>query len=80
MIIIQVSQALNNDLLSSSSIEDNREHQLYRRYSSQVAKMLKQILQRGEMQFEPSRFHKFLGRLNRRKTIDQMKNPLMNYF
>ncbi|CAF2382390.1 unnamed protein product [Rotaria sp. Silwood2] len=80
MIIIQAAQALNNDLLSSSSIEDNHEHQLYRRYSSQVAKMLKQILQRGEMQVEPYRFHKFLGRLNRRKTIDHMKNPIMNYF
>ncbi|CAF0868553.1 unnamed protein product [Rotaria sordida] len=81
MIIIQVSQALKNDLLSpSSSIEDNHEHQLYRRYSNQVAKMLQQMLQRGEMQVEPYRLHKFLGRPHRRKTIDQMKNPIMNYF
>jgi len=76
MIIIQVSQALNDDL-SSSSIEDNTEQQLYRRNSKKVAQMLQQILQRGEMQVEPYRIHKFLGRLNRRKT-DHMKSSMIN--
>lgn len=41
--------------------------------------MLQQILQRGEMQVEPYRIHKFLGRLNRRRTNDQMTIPLPNF-
>jgi hypothetical protein len=36
--------------------------------------MLQRILQRGEMQVEPYRIHKFLGRLNRRKTTDHVKD------
>jgi hypothetical protein len=31
--------------------------------------MLQQILQRGEMQVEPYRIHKFLGRLHRRREM-----------
>ncbi len=42
--------------------------------------MLQQILQRGEMQVEPYRIHKFLGRLNRRRTNDQKKNAMNNVF
>jgi hypothetical protein len=42
--------------------------------------MLQQILQRGEMQVEPYRIHKFLGRLNRRRTNDQIKNAMNNVF
>ncbi|CAF1464123.1 unnamed protein product [Rotaria magnacalcarata] len=80
VVIIQVSQALHDDLLSSSSLEENHEHQLYRRSSKQVAKMLELMLQRGEMQVEPYHIHRFIGRVNRRKTIDQMKNSMMNYF
>ena len=41
--------------------------------------MLQQILQRGEMQVAPHRIHKFLGRLNRRKTMDHAKNSIINY-
>ncbi|CAF3319682.1 unnamed protein product [Rotaria socialis] len=80
MVIIQVSQALNDDLLSSSSLEENHEHQLYRRSSKKVAKMLQLMLQRGEMQVEPYRIHRFLDRINRRKSIDQMKNSMLDYF
>ncbi|CAF1596227.1 unnamed protein product [Adineta ricciae] len=78
MIIIQVSQALDADL--SSSVEDSDEHELSRRNSKKVAHMLEQILRRGEMQVEPYRIHKFLGRLNRRKTNDQLKNAVLQQF
>ncbi|CAF0770558.1 unnamed protein product [Adineta steineri] len=76
MIIIEVSQAINADLSSSSSssIEDDQEHQLYRRNSKKVAQMLEQILRRGEMQVHPNRIQHFLGRLNRRKTNDHIKD------
>jgi hypothetical protein len=30
------------------------------------------------VQIEPYRIHKFLGRLNRRKTIDHTKNSIIN--
>lgn len=72
-VFVQVSEALNDDL-SSSSIEDNTEQQIERRSSKKVAQMLQRILQRGEMQVEPYRIHKFLGRLNRRKTTDHVKD------
>lgn len=62
---------MNEDF--SSSIDDNTEHEFDRRNSKKVAQMLQQILQRGEMQVEPYRIHKFLGKLNRR-TYDQIKN------
>lgn len=73
--LLQVSQALDADL--SSSVEDSDEHELSRRNSKKVAQMLEQILRRGEMQVEPYRIHKFLGRLNRRKTNDQLKNAVL---
>ncbi len=41
--------------------------------------MLEQILRRGEMQVQPHRIHKFLGRLNRRRTNDQIKKSNINY-
>ena len=69
---------MNED--KSSSIDDNNEHQLERRNSRKVAQMLQQILQRGEMQVEPYRIHKFLGRLNRRRTNDQLKQVEMENF
>ncbi|UJR35226.1 hypothetical protein I4U23_027991 [Adineta vaga] len=81
MVIIQVSQALDAELLSSSSsVEDSNDHQLDRRNSKKVAQMLEQILRRGEMQVEPYRIQKFLGRLNRRKTNDQMKSSIIHHF
>ena len=52
-------------------MEDDDQHELFRRNSKKVAQMLQQMLQRGEMQVEPYRIHKFLGRLNRRKIFDQ---------
>lgn len=79
MVIIQVCQSLDDN--SYSSTEDLSEHQFERRNSRKVAQMLQQILQRGEMQVEPYRIHKFLGRLNRRRTNnDQMTIiPLPNF-
>ena len=70
MFIIEVCQSIDDSSLSST--EDLSEHQFERRNSRKVAQMLQQILQRGEMQVEPYRIHKFLGRLNRRRTNDQM--------
>jgi hypothetical protein len=35
--------------------------------------MFQQMLQRGEMQVEPYRIHKFLGRIHRRKSNEQAK-------
>ncbi|CAF0830070.1 unnamed protein product [Rotaria sp. Silwood1] len=69
MIIIEFTQAINDDLLSSS-IDDNNDHPLYRRNSKKVAQMLQQMLQRGEMQVQPSRIHEFLHRLHRREAND----------
>ena len=59
-------------------MEDDNAHPLERRSSRKVAQMLQQILQRGEMQVEPYRIHKFLGRLNRRRINDQLKHMGMN--
>lgn len=73
----QVSASFNDNPFSS--YEDLAEHQIERRNSRKVAQMLQQILQRGEMQVEPYRIHKFLGRLNRRRTNDQMTIPLPNF-
>ncbi|CAF1146886.1 unnamed protein product [Adineta steineri] len=69
MVIIQLTQALSDDVFVSSS-EDNTNHQLDRRSSKKVAQMLQQILQRGEMQVQPQRIHAFLNQLHRRETND----------
>ncbi|CAF3205754.1 unnamed protein product [Rotaria socialis] len=69
MIIIEISQAINDDLFLSS-LEDNNYHPLQRRSSKKVAQMLQQILQRGEMQVQPYRIHEFLHRLHRREAND----------
>ncbi|CAF2376623.1 unnamed protein product [Rotaria sp. Silwood2] len=69
MIVIEFTQAINDDLLSSS-IEDTNDHPLYRRNSKKVAQMLQQMLQRGEMQVQPYRIHEFLHRLHRRQAND----------
>lgn len=37
------------------------------------------MLQRGEMQVEPYHIQRFLGRMNRRKSIDQMKNSMTTH-
>lgn len=63
----------------SQATEESNEHQLERRSSRKVAQMLQQMLQRGEMQVEPYRIHKFLGRLNRRRTSVHMKKAVENY-
>jgi len=70
MIIIQLSQASDDDSFSSP-IEDNNnnDHPLVRRNSKKVAQMLQQILQRGEMQVEPYRIQEFLHRLHRQEII-----------
>lgn len=60
--------------------EENTEHDLSRRNSKKVAQMLQQMLQRGEMQVEPYRIHKFLGRLHRRKSIDESNDLAMPVF
>lgn len=64
----------------STSIEEGNQNnndniQLERRNSKKVAQMLQQMLQRGEMQVEPYRIHKFLGNLYHRRTNEQLKNP-----
>jgi len=69
MIIIQLSQAYNDDLFSSP-IEDS--HPLDRRNSKKVAQMLQQMLQRGEMQVQPYRIHEFLHRLHRGEANNQI--------
>lgn len=64
----------------SGSVEENTDVQLHRRSSKKIAQMLQQILQRGEMQVEPYRIHKFLGKLNRRLSNDQLKKSLHHSF
>lgn len=49
----------------TSSIEHPADQAFYRRSSEKVAKMLQQILQRGEMQVHPHRIQQFLHRLGR---------------
>ena len=65
--MLKVSQTLNED---SSSIEQENDHQLDRRSSQRVAQMLRQMLQRGEMQVHPHRIHAFLHRLYSRTSKD----------
>lgn len=75
MFIIQVSQAVDEQEDSVRlNFDENDQHELTRRNSKKVAQMLQQMLQRGEMQLEPYRIHKFLGRLNRRKSLDLNKD------
>lgn len=75
MFIIQVSQAVDEHEDSVRlNFDENEQHDLTRRNSKKVAQMLQQMLQRGEMQVEPYRIHKFLGRLHRRKSLDINKD------
>ena len=79
MFIIQVSQAVDEHEDSVGfqlAADDTEDHDLTRRNPKKVAQMLQQMLQRGEMQVEPYRIHKFLGRLHRRKSLDLNKDLL----
>ena len=82
MFIIQVSQAVDDQedsvgfQLAVADDDNEPQHDLTRRTPKKVAQMLQQMLQRGEMQVEPYRIHKFLGRLQRRKSLELNKNLL----
>lgn len=73
----QFSQSIDSKEKADDSLafdEQFDHHQLSRRSSKKVAQMLQQILQRGEVQVEPYRIHKFLGRLQRRKSNDLLSS------
>ncbi|CAF0866086.1 unnamed protein product [Didymodactylos carnosus] len=43
----------------------------FRRSSKKISQMLQQILQRGELQVEPSWVHKYLGQLHYKRLVRQ---------